>query len=31
MFMKELHTALFIAPAGVGKSSVSIEPARNWI
>ena len=29
MFMKELCTALFVAPTGVGKNSFSIEPARN--
>ena len=27
MFMKEPHTALFVAPTGVGKNSFSIEPA----
>ena len=27
MFMKEPHTALFVAPTGVGKNPFSIEPA----
>ena len=27
MFMKEPHTALFVAPTGVGKTYFSIEPA----
>ena len=31
MFMKELHTALFVAPTGVGKTYFSIEPAWNWV
>ena len=29
MFMKELHTALFIAPTGVGKTQLALSLLEN--